>query len=242
MKDIFPVAFSLPWTKLYSPVESVGNNQATLTVWNKMYNILQLDFPFFFLLSQGTKPFLNSSQGVQASNFFIKKAMTIGDFLWETAFRYKRNKWNYKLFTMYLLNILYTEILIWGQSMIHFFNIQDFIYLAHFKSKPADIMTLLCRVSPEVQTSSHPWNFPFFPFINTAFPYSDFFHLYWMELMVHSLLLSSSSGISPDFSGLVNTLPFRLQFYSLLGSCLEATLLSASTELKVFALPSLAVK
>lgn len=55
-----------------------------------MYNSLQLDLPFFF--SQGTKQFPNSSQGVQANNFFIKKAMTIGGLLRETAFRYKRNK------------------------------------------------------------------------------------------------------------------------------------------------------
>lgn len=66
IKDIFLVAFSVPWTKLYSALRSVGNNQATLTIWNKMYNILTLDLPFFFS-SQGTKSFQNSSQGVQAS-------------------------------------------------------------------------------------------------------------------------------------------------------------------------------
>lgn len=45
-----------------------------------------------------------------------------------------------------------------------------------------------------------------------------------MELFAHSLTspaLSITSGISPDFSGLVSTLPYWLQFYSLPGSCLR---------------------
>lgn len=48
MKDIFPVGLSLPWTKFHSAVRSMGNKQATLTVWNKMYNSLQLDLLFLF--------------------------------------------------------------------------------------------------------------------------------------------------------------------------------------------------
>lgn len=30
----------------------------------------------------------------------IKQATSVGDLLRETAFRYKRNKWNYKCFTL----------------------------------------------------------------------------------------------------------------------------------------------
>lgn len=121
IKAIFPVAFILPCTKLYSPVRSAGNIQATLTVWNKMYNILQLDLPFFFFLRN--KIISEVHKVFKLAISLLKKPWPLVICLGKLHSDIKETNETINYSPLYLLSILcYVEILIWGQSMSYFFN------------------------------------------------------------------------------------------------------------------------